>query len=146
MTDHKVLKGAIIGGLINAIINGAIQLYLLKDHAPVPLSVDGITNDAHTVFGAAVPLAVSLAMILTVIGYLTLKEAKKPFWPDVLWLTVKHDLFAFGLIVFGAVVWQRVMGSVSVSLIMAAAILSVVAGLVAGMINYMTIYASRLSR
>lgn len=144
MTDQKVLKGAIIGGLINAVINGAIQLYLLKDHAPVSLSVDGITNDTHTVFGAAVPLAVSLAMILTVIGYLTLKEAKKPFWPDVLWLTVKHGLFAFGLIVSGAVVWQRVMGSVSVSLIMAAAILSVVAGLVAGMINYMTIYASRL--
>lgn len=144
MTDQKILRGAITGGLINAVINGAIQLYLLKDHAPVPLSVDGITNDAHTVFGAAVPLAVSLAMILTVIGYLTLKEAKKPFWPDVLWLTVKHGLFAFGLIVSGAVIWQRVMGSVSVSLVMAAAILAVVAGLVAGMINYMTIHASRL--
>lgn len=144
LTDQKILKGAIIGGVINAVINGAIQLYLLKDHAPVPLSVDGITNDAHTVFGAAVPLAVSLAMILTVIGYTTLKEAKRPFWPDVLWLTLKHGIFAFGLIVSGAVLWQRVMGSVSVSLVMAASILSVVAGLVAGMINYMTIHASRL--
>lgn len=143
-TDPKILRGAIIGGLINAVINGAIQLYLLKDHAPVALSVDGISSDAHTVFGAAVPLTVSLAMILTVIGYLMLKGAKKPFWPDVLWLTVKHGLFAFGLIVSVAVMWQRVMGSVSVSLVMAAAILGVVAGLVAGMINYMTIRASRL--
>ena len=93
MTHQKILKGAIIGGIINAVINGAIQFYLLRDHAPVPLTVDGITNDTHTVFGSAVPLAVSLAMILTVIGYLTLKGVKRPFWPDVMWLTLKHGMF-----------------------------------------------------
>ena len=144
MINQKILKGAIVGGVINAVINGVIQLYLLRNHAPVPMTVDGITNDSHTVFGAAVPLAVSLAMILTVIGYLTLKEAKRPFWPDALWLTLKHGMFAFGVIVSGAVIWQRVMGSVSVSLLLAAGILSVVAGLTAGVVNYMTIKASKL--
>ncbi|MEE4161025.1 MAG: hypothetical protein V2I25_00865, partial [Woeseiaceae bacterium] len=60
-TEPEILKGAALSGVINAIINGAIQWYLLADHAPLPLTVDGITNDEHTVFGAAVPLAVSLA-------------------------------------------------------------------------------------
>ena len=144
MADNVILKGAVTGGIINGAINGVIQLYLLRDHAPVPLTVDGITNDTHTVFGAAVPLAVSLAMILTVIGYLTLKGTKRPFWPDVLWLTIKHGLFAFGVIVSGAVIWQRLAGSVSVSLISSAAILGLVAALTAGVVNYMTINASKL--
>ncbi len=95
-------------------------------------------------FGEAVPLAVTLAMILTVIAYLTMKQPKRPFWPDVLWLTVKHGMFAFGVIVSIAIVWQRVMGSVLVPLIGAVAVMSVVAGLVAGTVNYMTIKASRM--
>lgn len=84
-------------------------------------------------------------MILTVIACVTLKEAKRPFWPDVLWLTVKHGMFAFGVIVSGAVIWPRLMGSVSIPVIGAAIVLSIIAGLVAGMINYMTIDASKLS-
>ena len=81
-------------------------------------------------------------MILTVIAYLTLKAPKRPFWPTVLWLTIKHGLFVFGLIVSLAVVWQRTMGTVSVSLLPALIILSTIAGLVAGAVNFMTIRAS----
>ena len=117
-----------------------IQLYLLGDHAPVPLTVNGIANDSHTVFGAAVPLA----MVLIMIDYLTLKETKQPFWPDALWLTLKQGMFAFGVIVSGAVIWQRVMGGMPVSLLLAAKILSLVAGLTAGVVNYMTIKAGKL--
>lgn len=144
MTNQTILRGAIIGGVVNGAINGAIQYFILRGHGSIPLTVNGITNDTRSVFGDAVPLAVSLAMILTVIGYVTLKEAKRPFWPDVVWLTVKHGMFAFGVIVSGAVVWQRVMGSVSLSLIGAVAVLSIIAGLVAGVVNYMTIKASTL--
>ena len=65
----------------------------MRGHAPIPLTVDAITNDQDTVLGAAVLLAVSLAMILTVIVYLTLKAPKRRSWPDVLWLTIKHGVF-----------------------------------------------------
>ena len=62
----------------------------------------------------------------------------------MLWLTVKHGVFAFGLTVSGAVVWQRLMGSVPVSLATAVIVLGVVAGLVGGVIQFMTIRASLL--
>ena len=144
LTETRILKGAVIAGIINGSINGAIQLFLLQGKAPIALTVNSITNDTTTVLGEAVPLAVTLAMILTVIGYLTLKQAKRPFWPDVVWLTIKHGMFAFGVVVSGAILWQRVMGSVSVSLIGATLVMSVIAGLVAATANYMTIHASRL--
>lgn len=144
ISNSTILRGAIIGGAINAVINGAIQWYLLRGEKHIPLSVDGITNDTHTVLGAAVPLAVSLAMILTAIAYLTLKAAKRPFFPHVLWLTIKHGVFAFGLIVSAAVVWQRTMGTVNVSLATAVIVLGIVAGLVTVMVNLMTIRASLL--
>lgn len=83
-------------------------------------------------------------MILTVVAYLLLKAPKRRFMPDVLWLIVKHGVFAFGLSVSGAVVWQRLMGSVPVSLATAVIVLAVVAGLVGGVIQFMTIRASLL--
>jgi hypothetical protein len=111
-SEARFLRGAIVNGVINAFVNGGIQLYLLRGQAPIALTVDGITNNENTVFGIAVPAAVTLAMILTIISYLTLKTPKRRFVPDALWLTFKHGVFAFGLIVSGAVIWQRLMGSV----------------------------------
>lgn len=142
MTSAAIAKGAAISGVINAVINGAIQWYLLKGHAPLPLTVDSITNDKHTVFGAAVPLAVSLAMILTAVAYQTVKNEKPPFFPTFLWMTIKHGFFALGVIVTFAVLWQRSFGSVFVSLPTAVLILGMVGGVVAGVVNYMTIRAA----
>lgn len=144
MTDDAVVKGALLSGVINAVINGAIQWFLLKGHAPLPLTVDGITNDEHTVFGAAVPLAVSLAMILTAVAYSTVKGAKPRFYPTFLWMTVKHGFFALGMIITFAVLWQRIVGSVEVSLTAAVLILGLVAGIVSGVVNYMTIKAAAI--
>jgi len=81
-------------------------------------------------------------MTLTIIAFLSLEAPKRRFFPDMLWLTFKHGLFTFGLIVSGAVVWQRVMGSIPVSLMTAVIVLGAVAGLVGGAINYMSIRAS----
>lgn len=140
--DAAILRGALVSGAINAVINGAIQYVLLRGESAIPLRVDAITNDAHTVLGAAVPLAVSLAMILPVVAYTTIKAPKLPFFPTVLWLTIKHGIFAFGLVVAGAVLWQRAMGEVTVSLAAAVAILGAVAGIVSAIVNLMTIHAS----
>ncbi|MEO8857361.1 MAG: hypothetical protein ABI343_10285 [Burkholderiaceae bacterium] len=142
--NASILRGSIVSGVSNGVINCAIQWFLLRGSASIPLSVNGITNDEKTVFGMAVPLAVSIAMILTVVAYLSLKQAKRPFFPDVLWLTIKHGVFAFGLSVAGAVVWQRLMGTIPVSLGTAVVVLGVVAGVVGALINYMTIRSSLL--
>ena len=142
LSSADILRGSVISGIANAIINGAIQWFLLRDQVSIPLSVDCITNDQHTVLGTAVPLAVSIAMILTVVAYMTLKQSKHPFMPHVLWLTIKHGIFTFGLIVGAAVVWQKLMGSVPVSLSTAVIVLGVVAGVVGGVVNFMTIRAS----
>ena len=141
-TDPAIVKGAALSGIINAVINGAIQWYLLAGQASLPLTVDGITNEEHTVFGAAVPLAVSLAMILTAVAYTTVKAPKPPFYPAFLWMTVKHGFFALGVIITFAVLWQRVFGSILVPLGAAVVILGLIAGLVAAMVNYMTIRAA----
>lgn len=140
--DRAIAKGAVLSGVINAVINGAIQWYLLADYASLPLTVDGITNEEHTVFGAAVPLAVSLAMILTAVAYMTVKAPKPPFYPTFLWMTVKHGFFALGVIVTFAVLWQRVFGSILVPLSVAVLMLGLIAGLVAAMVNYMTMRAA----
>jgi len=146
MLDKDIAKGAAVSGVINAIINGAIQWWLLAGHSPLPLTVDGITNDEHTVFGAAVPLAVSLAAILTAVAWTTLKKPRPPFYPTFLWLTVKHGFFALGVIITFAVFWQRIFGSILVSLPVAVIILGFVAGVVSALVNYMTIRASLAER
>jgi len=138
----EILKGALLSGAINAVINGAIQWYLLAGKGALPLTVDGITNDEHTVFGAAVPLAVSLAMILTAVAYTTVKGPKPRFYPAFLWLVVKHGFVALGMAITFAVLWQRIFGSLIVSLPVAVVILGLVAGAAAAIVNYMTIRAA----
>lgn len=141
-----LLKGAAIAGLANAVINGAIQAFLMAGHGPVALSADTIGSTEHTVLGTAVLLATMLAMILTAIGHLTLKVPKRPFLPDGLWLVIKHGLFAFGAVVALAVLWQRLAGTVVVGVPVAVVILALVAGVVAAAVNYMTIVAATALR
>ena len=140
-SQPEILKGAAINGVINAVINGAIQVVLLRGSGQMPLTVDSIGTETHTVLGSSVPLAVSLAMILTAVAHWTTKGPKKPFVPTTLWLVIKHGLFAFGAVVAAAVVWQRSVGTVEVGLGMAVLILGLVAGVVAAVVNYMTISA-----
>ena len=72
--QSELVKGAVITGVINAIINGGIQYFFLKDLEVIPISVDAITNDTPTVLGTAVSLAISLSVLLTVVAYFTIKE------------------------------------------------------------------------
>lgn len=139
MGQAEILKGALLSGAINAMINGIIQYFAMRGSDSIPLSVDAISAGTHTVFASAVPLATSLAMILTAVAYGTVKGPKKPFVPTTLWLIAKHGLFAFGAVVAGAVVWQRVFGTVEVSLPTAVVLLALVAGSVSTVVNYMTI-------
>lgn len=141
MTKNKenLLKGALIGGAINAIINGVINWFQVKGKTELFLTVDAITNTEHTVLGGAVLLATSLAAILTLIGYFTVKlPDKPPFYPKALVLTVRNALFAFGVMVTLSIIIQRVFGSIVVSPFTGVMIVALVAGVVAAVVDYMT--------
>lgn len=96
----KQLKGAVMAGIINVVINGAEQNLLLK------------------------------------------KKVK--FFPTAFWLTIKHGFFTFGILTSLAVLWQRYMGTVEVSLVTALIIIGVIAGLVSGIVNYLTLKESTM--
>lgn len=136
---QELVKGAIITGVINAIINGGIQYFFLKDMDLIPISVDAITNTDQTVLGTAVILAITLSMILTLVAYFGIKGKKAPFFPTTFWLTIKHGFFTFGVLTSLAVLWQKYMGTVEVSLIAALIIFGVIAGIVSGIVNYLTL-------
>lgn len=142
--DSDLLKGAVTTGIINAIINGGIQYFFLKDKDLIPISVDLITHNEETVLGTAVFLAITLSMILTLVAYFSIKGKKAPFFPTTLWLTIKHGFFTFGVITSLAVLWQKYMGTVEVSLVPALIIIGIIAGLVSGIVNYLTLKGSSL--
>ncbi len=137
-----LLKGAIITGIINAFINGGIQYFFLKGKDAIPISVDSITNNDETVLGTAVVLAITLSMILTLVAYFGIKSKKALFFPTTVWLTLKHGFFTFGVLTSLAVLWQKYMGTVEVSLVAALIIIGVIAGVVSGVINYLTLKRS----
>jgi hypothetical protein len=58
-------------------------------------------------------------------------------------MTIKHGFFTLGVIITFAVLWQRVLGSILVPLAAAVVILGLLAGIVAAVVNYMTIQESR---
>lgn len=81
-------------------------------------------------------------MISTIIGYFNIKVEKVAFYPTIFWLTIKHGFFTFGVVTSLAVLWQNYMGTVEVSLIFALVIIGVIASIVSGVINYLTLNKS----
>lgn len=138
----KLIKGAVLTGIINAIINGGIQYFFLKGKTSIPISVDSITNNTQTVLGTAVMLAITLSMILTLVAYFGIKEKKAPFFPTTLLLALKHGFVTFGILTSLSVLWQKNMGSIDVSLPVALLLIGAIAGIVSGFVNYFTLKES----
>lgn len=135
----EVIKDAVVAGISTFIVDGVIQYFMLRNKAPIAISVDSITNNTFTVLGSSVGLAITLAIIMTIINYIKIKEKKVPFFPDVIWLIIKHGFFTFGVVTALSVLWQRYMGTIEVGLIPAVLIIALIAGLVSATINYLTI-------
>lgn len=132
-------RDALIAGISTFVVDAVIQFFSLRSKAPIPISVDSITNNVHTVLGASVGLGILLAMVLTVINYLKIKQDKVPFFPKVLLLMIKHGFFTFGVLTALSVLWQRYMGTIEIGLLPAVFIIALIAGLVSATINYLTI-------
>lgn len=140
MNKKELTKAAVISGVMNAIINGIINWFTLDKTQPtVLLTQDQISSSMHTVFSGAVPLAVSLAFILTSIAFFTTKiENKPPYWPTYFLKALKHSIYAFGLFTILGVMVQRIWGSIEVSLVLAAVLAGLIAGIVGGIVEYET--------
>ncbi len=135
----EIFKGSVVNGITNALINGLINLFQHHDEDTLFLTVDNISTGSQTVMGGAVILATTLAIILTSTSFLTLKTANKPaYFPHVFLLSLKNAFFVFGVLTAISVLWQRFIGSFLVTPIESAIIVAIVAGLVAGTIDYMT--------
>ncbi|MEM8521361.1 hypothetical protein [Flavobacterium sp. PL12] len=72
-------------------------------------------------------------------AYFTIKEKKVKFFPTAFWLVIKNGFFTFGVITSLAVIWQKNMGTIEVSLVTALIIIGLIAGLISGVINYLTL-------
>jgi hypothetical protein len=134
----SLFKGSVITGVANAVINGAIQAYLLQDNDVVPLTEGRWAMSLHSVAGKAVAMASLLAMILTLVGHLQWKGEKRPFWPSFAWLSARHGLLALVLVAIPSLLWHQLVGSTPVSVRVAVATLAAIAGLVAGATHAMT--------
>ncbi len=139
-TNQTILfKGALIAGITTFVADGVIQFFMLRRKAPIAISVDSITNNTDTVLGSSVVLAIALAMIMTIINYIKIKRKKVSFFPSVFFLMIRHGFFTFGVITALSVLWQRYMGTIELSLIPAILLIALIAGIVSGAINYLTI-------
>jgi hypothetical protein len=139
LKDNKLLQGALINGGANAVINGVIQWFSFRDHPSVAISVDSITNNEFTVLGEAVFLGVTLAMVLTFITFFSIPKKARPALSKKIGLTVKHGFFAYGVLTGLAVAWQYSVGTVYVTPFVGVLLVSLIAGVVAAVVNYLTL-------
>ena len=64
-----LFKHALVGAVINGVINAVISGFTFFKHDSVPITLDHISNHEVTVFGQGVMLALVLSLILTGIEY-----------------------------------------------------------------------------
>jgi hypothetical protein len=139
-TPAEIWKGALTGGVINAIINGLINWFQVKNLDSVLVTDNLISSEVHTLFSGAVPLAVSLAFILSGVAYATTKIPNKPpYFPRYFLKSLQYAFSAFGMVVTLGVLWQRGMGSMEISPVMAAVWAGIIAGIVAFAVNLMVV-------
>jgi hypothetical protein len=137
MTQKEITKGAITGFVMNAVINGIINWFQVRNLDEVLVTDNLISSEEHTLFSGAVPLAVSLAFILSGIAYATTKIPGKPaYFPKYFMKSLWYAFATFGIIVTLGVLWQRFMGSITISPVVAAVWAGIIAGIVAAVVNY----------
>lgn len=136
----EIVKSSLIQAATNTVINAVINYFIVRGKDVHPITADSITGGSHTVIGQSVFLAVSLAVIFTLLGFKSLR----PVLPEVTWrqvvpMAVKNGIYAFGLVIIAGVLWQRVFPDLTVGTIGAALIAGGIAGFASGITNYSTI-------
>lgn len=140
MTTSQLVRvqDSLIGGVINAVINGAISYNGFKAETTVPLSLDLISTQQHSVWGTGVSLAFALGIILSLITAKMfvkhvaksddgLAERLKKPWSFLIKVAVGNAAALFGWFVALAVLWQRMLGTIQVGPVLAAVLVALLA-------------------
>lgn len=136
------LQDSIAPAAINGVINGAIAWMSLRSHEQIPISLDLISTTEHSVWGQGVMLAFFLGLILSVVTAKVFAKhlrthhpasarlADRPIFPDVARIALRNTLVLFGGFVLAAILWQRVVGTVFVSPLVATVLIGCLAALI----------------
>lgn len=152
MTDPTQVRAqdALIPAAINALINGAIAYAGFKAEQAIPMTLDLISAEQHTVWGQGVTLAFALGIILSIItakifaNHAVKADAslaprvQRPVFPFVFKVALGNAVALFGWFVALAVLWQRVLGSIEVSPVVAAALVGMLAGVITVVVEVRT--------
>lgn len=152
MNDPRQVRAqdALIPAAINAVINGAIAYSGFKAEPSVPMTLDLISSEQHTVWGQGVTLAFALGIILSIVtAKVFAKHAVKadaslaplvqrPIFPFILKVAVGNAIALFGWFVALAVLWQRLLGTIQVSPLVAAALVGLLAGVITVIVEVRT--------
>jgi hypothetical protein len=140
-TRPEIIKASLIQAATNTVINAAINYFMVRGKDVHYITADSITaSGSDTVIGHSVFLAVSLAVIFTLLGFKSLR----PVLPNVTWgqvipTAVKNGIYAFGLVIIFGVLWQRVFPDLTIGTVGAALIAGGIAGVASGVTNYTTV-------
>lgn len=138
------------GSLINGAINGAISWSAFNGMAQVPLSVDSIASPGITALGNAATVAFSLTFVVASTTFFALRaaarkaEAPPPsltalrYWPTGLGIALRNTLLVFGGFVALAVLWQRFVGTLLVTPLVATLVVALVATVAAALAEWRT--------
>ncbi|TIC81356.1 hypothetical protein [Crenobacter intestini] len=129
------VRSALIPGLINAVINGAIAYQGFKGAALIPLTVDVSNGGEMTVWSEVVALSFSLSAILGVITAVLFQKSagvtpRKPVFPTLVLLALEQAVMLFGASVIFALLWHRLAGTVLVSPLAAALFVAAAAAVI----------------
>lgn len=143
------VQDALVPAAINAVINGGIAYWGFKGEAAIPLTLDLISSKQHTVWGQGVMLAFALGLILSIITAKTfVKHAaradaalgarlRRPM-PFILKVAIGNAFALFGWFVALAVLWQRLLGTIEVSPVLAAVLVGLLAGIITVIVDVRT--------
>jgi hypothetical protein len=147
---HIRIQDALIPAVINAVINGGIAYFGFKEQATIPLSLDGISSQQHTVFGEGVVLAFALGVILSIVTAKVFSRhavkadpslaplVQRPVFPFVFKIALNNGAALFGWFVALAILWQRVVGTVEVQPVLAAVLVGLLAGVITVIVEVWT--------
>lgn len=143
------VQDSLLPGAINAIINGVIAYFSFRTQDAVPMTLDLISSEQHTVWGEGVTLAFALGAILSIVtAKVFAKHVAKTHAelsarlqfpiPFLLKVAFGNAIALFGWFVALAVLWQRVIGTVMVGPVMAAILVGLLAGIITVIVEMRT--------
>lgn len=144
------IQDALIPAVINAVINGGIAYSGFKDQSGVPLTLDLISTQQHSVFGEGVVLAFALGVILSIVtakvfaSHAVKADAslaplvKRPIFPVVFKIALNNGAALFGWFVALAILWHRMVGTVEVTPVVAAVLVGALAAVITVIVEVRT--------